>query len=872
MTIDHRTTDLREIARAWDRHATALAAWSMRRLVNRTDAHGRYKDPTDRRDSDDTGSTAKVGVTLGTLSKHFAGKRIGDLVGLHSTARVDIEQDGGELVPTCLSKWGAIDIDRHGDEGDPDVNERYALSICEEIRGIGFRPLLLDSNGRGGYHLMTLFDKPISTANVYHFHQYAIRGWEAHGLREKPETYPKQREIPEGGFGNWLRLPGRHHTHPHWTRVHDGQLWLEADRAIRYILHTQGDFAGAMPAKWIKPPKPRESKAKPTRKELSLADDAKLADEALRFYPNTDLHYDDWIKIGMCLTPLGMIGMAIWIEWSKGSSKYDEGSCERKWDSFRRNGSGGLALGTLFKIAQDRGFQFPRTVKPPPLCERPKLGVVSNDDEPDDDGPPPDKPGEKEPGEAQPNEAHDDPHRLARIYLVHRGVHADGPTVRFWSGEWWRWVNGCYRAIPIDEVKAEMNGVIKSEFDRINLDEIASSEGESRRGGPPKSRRVTSAVVNNSTGALASYTLLPAVIPQPSWLETAPGDWPPAEVLATRNALVHLPTLATSPDNAVRPPTPRFFSPHCLGFDFDLNAEEPKEWLKFLSQIWPDDPESIDALQEWAGYLLTSDTSQQKTLMLIGPKRSGKGTIARVLTGLLGEDNVVTPTMGSLASEFGLAPLLGKLAAFITDARLSGRMDAVAIAERLLSISGEDGQTINRKHMAQITTRLTTRFVIMSNELPRMNDSSGALVSRMVILEMTNSFHGQEDTKLIGRLMKELPGILLWAILGWQRLRDRGKFLQPASGGELVTQLEDIASPILAFVRDRCTTDDGKEEGTDALFEGWKTYCLDKGRKEHGDEARFGRDLKAACPKVRRSNPVHRNGKRTRVYLGIELA
>ena len=40
------------------------------------------------------------------------------------------------------------------------------------------------------------------------------------------------------GFGNWLRLLGRHHTHAHWTRVYDLEqgAWLDSTQAIKYIL------------------------------------------------------------------------------------------------------------------------------------------------------------------------------------------------------------------------------------------------------------------------------------------------------------------------------------------------------------------------------------------------------------------------------------------------------------------------------------------------------------------------------------------------------------------------------------------------------------------------------------------------------------
>ena len=100
---------------------------------------------------------------------------------------------------------------------------------------------------------------------------------------------------------------------------------------------------------------------------------------------------------------------------------------------------------------------------------------------------------------------------------------------------------------------------------------------------------------------------------------------------------------------------------------------------------------------------------------MVGPKRSGKGTIARVLTTLLGEANACAPTLAGLATNFGLQPLIGKLLAIIGDARLSGRVDVHVIAERLLSISGEDLITIDRKYQDAWTGKLPTRFLLMSS-------------------------------------------------------------------------------------------------------------------------------------------------------------
>ena len=53
---------------------------------------------------------------------------------------------------------------------------------------------------------------------------------------------------------------------------------------------------------------------------------------------------------------------------------------------------------------------------------------------------------------------------------------------------------------------------------------------------------------------------------------------------------------------------------------------------------------AIETLQIF-GLCLTGDTSHQKAFLIVGPKRSGKGTIARVLNRLVGAANTVTPTL-----------------------------------------------------------------------------------------------------------------------------------------------------------------------------------------------------------------------------------
>src|SRR5207249_4880532 len=86
------------------------------------------------------------------------------------------------------------------------------------------------------------------TRRVFAFMRWLVRDHVGHGLSAPPETFPKQPGIPPGRYGNWLRLPGRHHTRPHWSRVWDGAGWREGAEAVAFLLTVSGDYPGLIPA------------------------------------------------------------------------------------------------------------------------------------------------------------------------------------------------------------------------------------------------------------------------------------------------------------------------------------------------------------------------------------------------------------------------------------------------------------------------------------------------------------------------------------------------------------------------------------------------------------------------------------------------
>jgi putative DNA primase/helicase len=424
----------------------------------------------------------------------------------------------------------------------------------------------------------------------------------------------------------------------------------------------------------------------------------------------------------------------------------------------------------------------------------------------------------------------------------------------YYRGDFYVWTGTHYRAVSDDTLRSDVYRFLDAAKQRRKPED------------QPTPFMPNTSKVNEVINALRARVIVDDHLSAPAW---RPGGLDNLmtfanEIIPCRNGLLHWPS------RWLREHTPELLTFNALDFDYDPNAPQPREWLNFLHSVWPDDQESIATLQEIFGYFVSGETRQQKAFLIVGPKRSGKGTIGRVLNGLLGSDNVGGPTLASLAENFGLAPLIGKRAAIISDARLGGRVDQHIIAERLLSISGEDSLTIDRKYRGAWTGRLPVRFLILSNELPRLADVSGALPSRFVLLTMERSFYGREDLGLYDRLSQELAGILNWSLAGLDRLNCRRHFEPPISSGEALRELEDLTSPIAAFIRQHCIVAADKTAEMEAIYSRYVSWCATCNRPP-GTSQTFGRDLRAAVPGLSTGRPRGDAPERKRIYRGIGL-
>jgi len=399
---------------------------------------------------------------------------------------------------------------------------------------------------------------------------------------------------------------------------------------------------------------------------------------------------------------------------------------------------------------------------------------------------------------------------------------AEFPTLLNHQDEWLSWDGAAYQPIEAATIESSVADFLQRSKVRVY------AKGKAQLiAFKPKSKDI-SEVYNDLKRAchVPQNTMSP-----PVWLKYTSKELSaldPRNMIAFQNGLLDITT------RTLYPPTPKFFTRTALAIEYDANAPAPELWLSFLDEVTAgknDDgdavarPELVTLIREMMGYLLSSDTSKQKVFHLCGQPRSGKGTILRVITAMIGQRNTVSPTIQSLANDFGPQSLIGKSLATLTDMSTDNRSHLSAAASHINAISGEDYQTVQRKHTSSWNGYLPTRFLMVSNAVPNFGGHTSALATRLLIMPFDNSFKDRADTELTRKLLAELAGIINWSLDGLDDLNMVGNFTEPDDCAKLRERLVMRSDPIHGFVAECCTVKACDGVDKDALYGCYIEYC-----------------------------------------------
>lgn len=416
-------------------------------------------------------------------------------------------------------------------------------------------------------------------------------------------------------------------------------------------------------------------------------------------------------------------------------------------------------------------------------------------------------------------------------------------NLRFIDRTWYKWT-GTHWAV-VDHIDSEIDALIQEEYNTKFVREVELW----RAAGQPGGREPERLIVKETT----IRAVIRKLVADPDFLAKRPKQ--PTNQISFTNGVLNTLTRELTPH------TPELFITSAPTVAYDPQAR-CERWRAFLAETLPD-IESRQLLQRWCGYCLTSDTSRQRCIMLVGVTSAGKGVIARILAKMVG--NTAWPGLHDLGNDHGRGILVGRSLAVIDEATLDFKSSRNVICGTLLSIVGEMPVSCNIKYGGYLPeVVLPCRVMITCNRLINFSDDAEAMARRLMFVHFSKSFVNQQDITLYARLEEELAGIFNWALQGLTEL-DQCGFPEPKASQETREENRQINNPELGFIEEHLVTEENALSSKADVYGVYREWVFRTGRRQHPlSDWEFGRRLKAAGLTDRRTNAK-------RYWVGVRL-
>jgi putative DNA primase/helicase len=285
---------------------------------------------------------------------------------------------------------------------------------------------------------------------------------------------------------------------------------------------------------------------------------------------------------------------------------------------------------------------------------------------------------------------------------------------------------------------------------------------------------------------------------------------------------------------------------------WDESAESPV-FEQFLHDVFRDDEDRVEKIKfvvEWMGLCLVPDTSYEKFVVCVGEGGNGKSVLLKLMDELLGHENVYSAPIQRLGNRRALAELDGKLLLTSSEINENTVMDD-GILKQIVS-----GDTVEaeRKYEHPFTYTPVARIMLATNHLPKLRDVTHAFFRRLVMLKFNRNFTAEEmDMNLPTKLKAELSGIFAMAVAGLRSLRQRGRFIVPASSLEASNEYRENSDIVKLFTDEALEPTEYKGMKPAELYDLYLKWCKSHGAKAENN-INLGKQLKRLGFNKARSN------------------
>jgi putative DNA primase/helicase len=290
-----------------------------------------------------------------------------------------------------------------------------------------------------------------------------------------------------------------------------------------------------------------------------------------------------------------------------------------------------------------------------------------------------------------------------------------------------------------------------------------------------------------------------------------------------KNGLLNLNSLE------LQPHTPEVF----ITVQLPVNYYPDKQshlWIQTLTEIFDDDSDKINVLQQFFGYCLYPRILFPCALFQIGSGGNGKGLVENVLGHLLGQENCCHISLRRMERQWGPAEIKDKLLNSCSETEI-GALDVTTFK----ALAAGDWIQGERKFKDDIKFRPFAKHLVSMNSWPSVREKSDAFFRRVIVLEYLQKFEGENrDVHRLDKLGSELDAILSWAVDGLQYVLEKNSFWIPDCCKLAKERFREQVNPVLLFGKECCIVAEWAWCERPKLFSAYRAWCEDSGLRALG--------------------------------------
>ncbi|MBQ1777865.1 MAG: hypothetical protein IIZ93_06880 [Acidaminococcaceae bacterium] len=313
-------------------------------------------------------------------------------------------------------------------------------------------------------------------------------------------------------------------------------------------------------------------------------------------------------------------------------------------------------------------------------------------------------------------------------------------------------------------------------------------------------------------------------------------------------------------DFSLRASVPQDYFTRAAAAHYDAAAQCPL-WENFLREIFDNDTEMIRYIQKAVGYSLTGSTQEQCAFFLIGDGCNGKSTFLDIIRQLFGnyannmqaESLMIRPNNNGISSD--IARLKG--ARLVTSAEPN---EGLRLNEGLLKqLTGGDVVTARKLYGDEFEFKPEFKLWMAANHKPTIRGNDFGIWRRIHIIPFVVQIPPEKmDKSLTDKLLRELDGILQWALAGLRLYQQEG-LQQPSAVSAATAEYRREMNVTERFLEE-CTTKTfaGSVKARD-LYRAYTEWCRTNGEYLMSN-TKFGKEMVIRHEKVKRADGFYYSG------------